>query len=309
MTSPARPGACTNISVVIPTYNRGPVLLDTVNHLLKLDVVASEIIVVDQTLSYPREIESQLFSWQSSKKIIWIKQQQPSVVAAMNIGLLKANQKYVLFLDDDIKPESNLILEYKNFLENNKVKLVAGRVVQPWDDPKGIQLSPGDPFSFNSLAQAEAEEFIGANFLVEKECAISIGGFDENFVGTAHNYEREYSDRCICAGHKILYHADAVVYHLKASVGGIRSYGHFLKTIRPHQSVGAYYYCLRGQRVKNRSSRILRRMLERITTKIHLKAPWWIPLTLIGDIAGLIWAVGLYFSGQKLLGKNSRIQD
>ena len=44
------------ISIVIPSYSRGQVLLDTIRHLLELSARPDEILIVDQTEEHPPEI-------------------------------------------------------------------------------------------------------------------------------------------------------------------------------------------------------------------------------------------------------------
>lgn len=292
------------ISIVIPTLNRGEVLLDTLLYLMNLEVTVGKIIVVDQTLQHSRNTQSQLVEWNRLEKIVWHKLSKPSVVAAMNTGLKISDSKYVLFLDDDIRPIEGLVDNFSKFTIGNEYSLVAGRVIQPWDDPEGLDELHSDNLSFNALKNSSAKYFIGANFLVNREKALDLGGFDENFVGTAHDYEREFSDRVILSGGGIAYCAPAAVHHLKEESGGIRTYGHFLKTIKPHHSLGAYYYILTSRLIDNKVWKILTRLRQRVVTKTHLRAPWWIPLTLIGDLVGLSWAITLYISGPKLINED-----
>ncbi len=289
------------ISIVIPTLNRGEILLDTLLYLMNLEVTVDKIIVVDQTMEHSKNTRSQLTEWNRLKKIVWHRLSKPSVVAAMNAGLKISDSKYVLFLDDDINPIEGLVDNFSKFTIDNEYSLVAGRVIQPWDDPEGLDELHSDNFSFNALKNSSAKYFIGANFLVNRKEALELGGFDENFVSTAHDYEREFSDRVILSGEKIAYCASAAVHHLKEESGGIRTYGHFLKTIKPHHAVGAYYYILTSNLIDNKIWKILTRLRQRVVTKTHLRAPWWIPLTLIGDLTGLSWAIILYMSGPKLI--------
>jgi len=288
-----------SISIVIPTLNRGKVLLETIEYLFELDA-AVEVIVVDQTLRHLPKVAKQLLQLEEERRIDLIRLSQPSVVAAMNVGLTKASGDYVLFLDDDIKPIEGLIENYQKLIGSKEFGIVAGRVIQPWNDPEGDADNQAEQFSFNALNESSAPYFIGANVLVNRRVATQLGGFDENFVGTAHDYEREFSDRVLDAGHSIGYCGPAAVYHLKEQSGGIRTYGHFLKTMKPHHAVGAYYYILRSKRVKNKPIEILRRLRQRVVTRTHLKQPWWIPLTLIGDLLGIGWACKLYLNGPKL---------
>jgi len=295
------------ITIVIPTLNRGKVLVDTINYLLDLELQAHSIFVIDQTQTYPQNIESELQKFSNNSAINWVRLSQPSVVMAMNTGLKLSQTDYVLFLDDDIKPKEGLIENYEAFLSTqciteNKIGIVAGRVIQPWNNPKGPDIDTS--FSFNSRKNWIAPHFIGANVLINRLEAIKLGGFDENFVGTAHDYEREFSDRVLNSNLAITYCGNAALHHLKETDGGIRTYGHFLKTIKPHHAVGAYYYILRSTRVTNKTLSILKRLQQRIATKTHLKQPWWIPATLVGDILGIIWAIKLYCSGAKLISEN-----
>ncbi len=289
-----------SVSIVIPSYNRGKVLIDTIDYLLELAIEASEIIVVDQTQNPSIEVKRALDDWHASQDIQWVVLSQPSVVAAMNVGLQRATGDYVLFLDDDIKPISGLIEHYQSATDSKEYGIVAGRVIQPWNNPEGDADNTSEHFSFNALNASSAPYFIGANVLVNRRIATQLGGFDENFVGTAHDYEREFSDRVLSAGFDIGYCGPAAVYHLKEQSGGIRTYGHFLKTMKPHHAVGAYYYILRSKRVKKKPLEILRRLRQRVVTRTHLKQPWWIPLTLIGDLLGIAWACKLYLNGPKL---------
>lgn len=289
------------ISIVIPSYNRGQVLLDTISYLSALEPRAAEIIVIDQTVSYSKNIHEQLQEWHKKNAIKWIRRSEPSVVKAMNCGLLLAKCNAVLFLDDDIKPFDDLLIRHYEYFTQEDCSLIAGRVVQPWDKPEGLPNNSSSEFSFNGLNSCTAEYFIGANFLVDRRAALAVGGFDENFIGAAHDYEREFSDRLIGAEYRIAYCGAAAVLHLKEPVGGIRTYGHFLKNVKPHHAFGSYYYILVSKLVTNKTARIILHAIKRVSTRTHLKQPWWIPLTLIGDFLGLLWALKRKVAGQALI--------
>lgn len=288
------------VTIVIPTLNRGSTLINTIEYLRKLSPSIS-IIAVDQTLHHPKEVQSSLEHYQENGSVQWIRLTQPSVVAAMNQGLLAAETEYVLFLDDDIKPFDTLLTGHSMAILDNKgeIGIIAGRVVESWDAPEGLIKNSEKHFSFNGLNDCSATVFRGGNFSVNRLLAIEIGGFDENFRGTAHDYEREFADRVTASGNSIKYCASAGIHHLKVEEGGIRTYGHFLKTTKPHHAVGAYYYILTSQLVSNKPLKIFQRLIERVATKTHLKQPWWIPLTLVGDLTGLIWAVKMWVQGPK----------
>ena len=66
------------VSVVIPTYRREQVLLDTVKSLLELYPPALEILVVDQTEIHEKTTEENLAAWDRERSIRWIRLKQPS---------------------------------------------------------------------------------------------------------------------------------------------------------------------------------------------------------------------------------------
>ncbi|HKN18531.1 MAG TPA: glycosyltransferase [Dissulfurispiraceae bacterium] len=293
----------TAISVVIPTYKRERVLLDTIEYLLKLELCPSEIMVIDQTGSHEFVTSRALTNLDAQGKISWIRLPYPSITHAMNIGLLEARHDIVLFLDDDVIPDKNLIKAHLSAHAEGH-NIVAGQVLQPGEDPLSIDHSGS--FRFCSSRGRFVNEFIGCNFSVKRKLGLTLGGFDENFVHVAYRYEGEFADRALAAGEKIFFEPAASIRHLKAQSGGTRSFGEHLKTIKPSHSVGEYYYLMRSKIVQHRLIKILSRPLRAVRTKHHLRRPWWIPVTLVSEMLGFVWAVSLFLQGPKYVTVKSK---
>ena len=145
----------------------------------------------------------------------------------------------------------------------------------------------------------EIDEFMGGNFSVHRRDAIDAGGFDENFVRVAYNFEREFAERWSARGGTIRFVPEAAIRHLKESSGGTRSYGDHLRTHRPAHSVGNYYYLLRSPRAAGRLREFLSRPLRAVATRHHLRRPWWIPVTLVAELSGMAWALLLNARGPR----------
>lgn len=284
------------ISVVIPTYQREGVLLDTLNALLGLEQGADEILVMDQTRAHDLETEQQLASWHEAGVIRWLRREHPSIPGAMNQGLVEARESVVLYLDDDIRPDANLISAH--LTAHQTADLIAGLVLQPGE--QAFPLQPGEAFRFNSTEAAWVSEFIGCNFSVKRNVALVLGGFDENFIGAAYRFEAEFAHRYRASHGPIRFEPAARIHHLQAPSGGTRAHGHHLRTVKPAHSVGAYYYWLRT-RVPGWWWHILLRPLRAIRTRHHLRRPWWIPLTLFAEMRGLVTALRLASQGPRLL--------
>ena len=291
------------ISVVIPTYRREQVLLDTLRFLLELN--PAEILVVDQTKEHHASTIGALQTWDREGRIRWIRLPQPSVTHAMNTGLECARGEIVVFLDDDIIPDERLLSAHSLAHAEGSCNIVAGQVLQPGEEVL-LESMTGREFRFCSGRQTWVEEFIGCNFSVNRKVAIALGGFDENFVRVAYRFEAEFCDRALAAGERILFEPAASIRHLKVTEGGTRSYGHHLTTVKPSHAVGAYYYLLRARRLRDRFGKIILRMFRSVRTRHHLRHPWWIPGTLIAELWGLLWALRLHFGGPRLIGSSVR---
>lgn len=275
--------------------------MDTIDYLLKLETNADEILVIDQTMDHEPSAADSLKKLHDDANIRWIKLSLPSITHAMNVGLLESENDIVLFLDDDIIPSLELISDHLVTHRKVDCNIVAGRVLQPWDDNDG-KSAEADTFSFASLEGQYIEEFIGCNFSLNRKLALELGGFDENFVHVAYRYEKEFSDRALIAGEKIYFEPEASIRHLRASGGGTRSFGEHLKTIKPSHTVGAYYYLLQSKRVRHRILEILKKPLRAVKTRHHLFRPWWIFPTLIAEMLGFFWALFLFYRGPRYIG-------
>lgn len=93
-------------SVVIPTYNRAPLLARTVRAFLAQEGVALELIVVDDGSS---DATPEVLAGFRDPRLRVLRQPNAGLAAARNAGLLQARGQYVLFNDDDIVPEAGFL--------------------------------------------------------------------------------------------------------------------------------------------------------------------------------------------------------
>ena len=286
------------LTLVIPTYGRESVLLETLDHVLAVENGPSEILVIDQTANHRQATEVRLRQLAEASEIRWLRLDKPSIPGAMNRGIAEALQKIVVFLDDDVVPLGDLFTAHLRAHESTDVSLVAGRVLQPWDPPAG---TPDSPLSRFSGVEAQwKRDFMGGNFSLPRTLAVRLGGFDENFVGAAYNYEKEFAGRLLEAGRRIWFEPKAAIRHLQASTGGTRSHGLPYATIKPHHAIGEYYYLLRGRKVDRRIQNLMTRPMRAVTTRHHLRKPWWIPITLATEVMAFSWALALAVRGPHL---------
>jgi glycosyltransferase involved in cell wall biosynthesis len=283
------------LSVVIPSYRRGRIAVESVKALLAGPVPPFEVILVDQTEQHPFEVRSELERLQRESLLRWIVLDEPSIPAAMNVGLHSARGDAVLFLDDDILPRAGLVAAHA--AAQAQPGLVAGQVLQPLESP--VHLEQAEPFRFNSDSPQRISEFMGGNFSVNREQAMQLGGFDENFVGAAYRFEAEFADRWVRSFGPIRFEPSASIRHLAIASGGTRAHGNHLRTASPAHAAGAYYFLLRTRR-ERWIAQMLWRPIRAIRTRHHLRRPWWIPVTLLAEARGLLLAWKLSRRGARL---------
>jgi GT2 family glycosyltransferase len=294
------------ISVVIVTFGREEILLETVDYVLNLRPAPSELIVVDQTKTHTPKVEGSLARLHGDGRILWIRTVTPSIPKALNRGLAAATEPWVLFLDDDVIPSSDLVSAHVEAQQRSGVSLVAGQVLQPWD-PGPSELAEGEEFRFSSIQGRVIDRFPGGNCSVDRETALRIGGMDENFLGAAYRFENDFALRLLAAGGEIWFEPSASVRHLRAPAGGTRAYGDHLRSFKPHHAVGEYYFLLKHRRQLPLLSLAMRRLVNSLVNRHHLRRPWWLAGSLVAELSGLVWATTLLVRGPKLLSPDERM--
>ena len=307
-----------DISVAIPTYGREQVLLDTVRSFVERQTQRpGEILVVDQTPRHARATERTLADWADGRVVRWLRLAEPCIPRAMNTALVEAVNPVVLFVDDDVVPSPELVAAHSAALRDSDAWAVAGQVLQPSEEPAEWTASPGSvglradfDFRFNSTRPCWVRNCMAGNLSVRRSQAIQIGGFDENFGATvAYRFETEFARRVWEHGGKVLFEPKASLRHLRVSDGGTRSAGDHLRTFRPDHSMGDYYFALLHGARPEVLPYILRRLVRSAATRFHLRHPWWVLPTWIGEIRGLAGALRLRAGGQKLLVAHSMTNE
>lgn len=302
--------AAADISVVIPSYGRESVLVDTLTMLLALPSKPGEILIIDQTPCHEASTGAALGGWLEVGAIRLIMLSPPSIPRAMNLGLLQAVNPYVLFLDDDIVPDKDLVAAHARALgeaDAMGIWCLAGQVLQPGQTPIDPATWTHSWFPFHSNQRQIVRDVMAGNLCLDRRRALELGGFDENFVGSAFGFETEFARRVVRGGGRILFEPKASIRHLRASRGGTRSYGHHLTTWAPYHAVGKYYLAFRGGWRETLKTLAIQ-PLRSIRTKHHLKAPWWIPGTLIAEMLGILWALRLVMKGPQFADRGSSSQ-
>lgn len=213
------------ISVIIPTYNRIKTLLKTIKALenQSLSKKNFEIIVVDDGSTDSTEMELKYFMRNTSLNIRYFSQPSKRQGAARNLGIKHSNMPLLIFIGDDIVPETNFLEEHLNYhRENNKYGNVAVIGYTQW--PREFKVTPfmryigeyGYQFGYSLI---KGEDSLPFNFFYTSNISILRKFvdeleyvFDEKF--DAYGWEDiELGYRLEGIGMKLLYNPRAVAYH------------------------------------------------------------------------------------------------
>ncbi|MDB5183182.1 MAG: glycosyl transferase, family 2 [Candidatus Saccharibacteria bacterium] len=216
-----------DICIAIPTYNREEVLIDTIHGVLMQTYKNLELLVVDQTLEHKYETKDALEKIKDPR-FRYIKAGPPSLPAARNFSLRASKAPIVLFLDDDVVLQPDMVAWHlKTFEDFPDVSAVGGRVLQK-DFPIKKDVLKFDDFAvshgvFTATKASYTNAFPGGNHSIIVKDALKAGGYDTRFYGNAFREESDMSLRLINSGKKIYYEPRAELLHLAAHYGGVES--------------------------------------------------------------------------------------
>ena len=160
------------LSVIIPTCNRPDLLikcLDTLKTSVQTIHSSYEVIVTDD--SSIDETKKILLADYSQVK--WVEGPRKGPASNRNNGASHATGDWLVFIDDDCIPNSNILTEYQNSIFSNPdIKAFEGRIYV--DQPK-------KSFIHESPINETGGFFWSCNICIERKLFQQLKGFDEDF--------------------------------------------------------------------------------------------------------------------------------
>ena len=118
-----------NVSIIIPTLNRGEALVRALESLLPQIRQRDELIVVDQSPAgaYNAATQNRLMNWERKNLFRWVRlRQRPSVASARNTGLRSALRETVVFVDDEIIVPPRFLDSHRRNYQDSRIAAVSG---------------------------------------------------------------------------------------------------------------------------------------------------------------------------------------
>lgn len=214
------------VSVVIPTYNRGPFLERAIRSILTQAYPADrfEVIVIDDgSTDGTGRVLDRCRQDYTSLRVLHQPNRGPAT--ARNLGIRQARGEIVLFMDDDCVADRSWIAELVQHYTDAEVGGVAGRI---------RFVPPNDNFANRGAANATGcgqpvddegriAYFVTANASFRRAALEQVGGFDPSFPHAAQE-DIDLSLRVLAAGWQLCFASSAVVdhYHNHTIMGDLR---------------------------------------------------------------------------------------
>jgi glycosyltransferase involved in cell wall biosynthesis len=219
----------TDLSIIIPTYLRQQIVINTLMALDEQSTKNFEVIIIDQTPKISHQLKNIKFN-----QILYryMNIEQVGLPNARNYGAEKASGDILIFIDDDSVPDKNLVKSYRNLFQSlGPDVLIGGRVIEKdsnifkegknivggWIKWYGKTLK-----NFDTDSYGECEWAPGGNFAVSKKLFFLAGGFDPNYIGTAVFEDGDFGFSVKRSGGKVYYHPEPIIEHLRNPTGGVR---------------------------------------------------------------------------------------
>ena len=170
------------ISVIIPVYNDGKYISETLDSVIAQTFTDWEAICVndgstDNSLKILKQYAKR------DKRIHIIDQKNQGVIVARTNAIKKANSEYLFMLDGDDKIAPKTLEKMYNAITDNKGDIITSRVMQ-FGEKNGemLLLKP------NKVNMADYNCLVNAA-LFKKSDFIACGGFDERFSSMLEDYD------------------------------------------------------------------------------------------------------------------------
>jgi glycosyltransferase involved in cell wall biosynthesis len=176
------------VSVVVPTWNRADLLAQTIDKIEHQTMARNsyDVIVIDnESTDHTQKVLGQKSRVYPNLKTF--SQSKPGAAATRNVGIQAATGDIVLFIDDDIQAEPNLVEAHWQYHQRHPGSSIIGGVITPWDgctDAFLRYLRDREIFNPYSIARGPMDfsYYHTGNVSTARSVLLAVGGFNEQFA-------------------------------------------------------------------------------------------------------------------------------
>jgi glycosyltransferase involved in cell wall biosynthesis len=202
-------------SIIVPTFNRPDKLSDCLESLTHLDYPQNcfQVVVVDDGSKVtPESVVSRFLN---HLDVTLLMQTHVGPASARNRGAKKAKGEFLVFTDDDCYPAPDWLNTLATHFLTRPDHAVGGQTLNVLTDnpySTASQWVINYLFTYYNADPHHARFFTSNNLALPADRFHFIGGFNTNFPQAAGE-DREFCERWLHQGYRMIYAPEALVYH------------------------------------------------------------------------------------------------
>jgi GT2 family glycosyltransferase len=233
-------------SIIVPTYRRPQALAECLQALENVDYPRErlEVIVVDDGSPGPPEAVVREYARRLPVRLV--SQDHAGPAAARNRGAELAGGEFLAFVDDDCRLSPPWLKVMARQFRDVPTCAATGRTENVLNRnifAKTSQSLIGFLYAHYNADPTRARFLTSNNMAISADLFRMAGGFNTLFLRAAGE-DREFCDRLLAGGHRVVYVPDAVVFHAHELT--------LLSFLRQHFHYGRAAYHYRRLRARRR---------------------------------------------------------
>lgn len=221
-------------SVIVCTYNRADSLRETLESLGRQVLrpgISSEIVMVDNNSRDHTRAVTEAAALESPIPVKYVFESRQGLSNARNRGIAEASADFLIFTDDDVKPEPDWAQTLFDAFEKYQADCVGGKILPRWEvPPPSWMLSPRLKEAVSGIfaildrgsepivaKELDRNMFYGANMAFRRRVFDQLGLFRADLGRSGNNLmageETDVLERAHKAGFRIVHEPHAVVHH------------------------------------------------------------------------------------------------
>ena len=202
-----------SFSIIIPTYNRPSFLASCLEAVAAQDYPSAlvDVVVVDDGSDVP--LDAAIAPHRGRLAVALVRQGHGGPAAARNAGAARGTGEFIVFLDDDCRPDRDWLRALGRRLSAAPATVAGGPMSNGL--PDNIYAAASNALieaasTYFNADHSQATNLITGNLALSRADFHRVGGFDDTLM-TAE--DRDFCDRCREHGCRLVYAEDAVVWH------------------------------------------------------------------------------------------------
>lgn len=281
-------------------------MVDTLHRLKELQPVPDEVWIMEQSIPVDPLVVKACDEFPLNVNLK--NDLTPGAQKARNQAAHETHADILLFLDDDVDPEPDLIRAHLENYRDPTIDAVAGFYLEPGDREtrearKSVWWKPLTALEkYPSSHWERAESFLwpSCNGSIRREAFLKLGGFDENYHYTFLD-DTDLSIRMKKAGYRCVHDPKARVFHRKEPTGGNRPIKTGDRVIASREKWYTWFYFFWMNYGPFGVGEILSRMRTNVFRRPYFEAPDLFFLAIREMVVGLGQAVRSIAQGRRLM--------